>query len=790
MEPSTEGSGGGRSRPRSRPPGLGPRIDPPGREPARKDPAHKDSPRRDPAHRDSPRKDPAHKEPARKDAAPKDPASKDAASKDAAPKDPARRTPAHRDPSRQDAGGADSGPIRMPGGTGSIGTGPIGTGPIRTGSPGTGPIGTGSIRAGSPSTGPLNTGPLGTGPIRAGSPGTGPIRAGSSGTGPIGTGSSSTGSPSTGSIGTGLTRAEARRARTGATGPLPIRSPGTPAAGTALPGSRVSGPRGRAVEARRAGRAIEAPPTTGSLPVLESRRAARAASTELALTGPQRVRAARKRRGLYRPGYWLLGLVALGIALRGFDLGKQSLWIDEGYTAYLAGLTPVKYVINVLHTVRNILPPLYFTLLHYWTAVFGFSEVSLRFPSLVFGVLLIPLLYRFVTRTYGPRVGLLAAGATTFSLFQIRYSQEARMYELLALLSVISLHLLTRVLGQSGRRQVILLAVTNALIVYTHHYGALLIVTEVVYVGILYAARDLDRKQLRRVLIAAGLFGGMVLPWALIFVNQLSKVNQYPWLPPVSLRSVYDVLVYFAGSPLCLLGLVILIGYGAYGYRDLPGRLRQRKGLTPRERQYLLLWLVFLLPILLAFGYSALAAPVFGQKYLIASSVAMLVLAALGAARVPARVPGRFPDVVALGLVLALASPQLYHYYHDISKEQWREATAYVEANAAPGDLVLFNAGYGLQDGFDAYAKRPDLVKLAFPPGSDQFATMPTRQQLSELPQLVAGHSNAWIVYSQSPDTSAQIAIALGKLSTGGACKTFVGVITCRYAMKRNLAAS
>lgn len=485
--------------------------------------------------------------------------------------------------------------------------------------------------------------------------------------------------------------------------------------------------------------------------------------------------------GRLRRGAMVFGMMLVGEALRVYDLGKESLWVDEGYTAYLVRFTPAEYVNDVLHTVRNILPPLYFALLHYWTALVGTSEVTLRLPSAVFGVLTVPMLYLLVARLFDVTTARLGAAVLTVSLFQLRYSQEARMYALLALLSVVSLYLLVRLLEERRAWQVAALAFADTLIVYTHHYGALLIIAEAGYVVLLALARDLDRHALRRWLVSRLVFVVLVLPWTLIFVNQLDKVGAYPWLSAVTWRSLYNVLVRFSGSSwsLAVYGVLILLGVAAR--RGLPRRVLARRGLTRDDRGYLLLWWAFAVPVLLAYGYSALVTPVFGQKYLIGSSVPFLALAVVGA-RV---IPGRVLPTLALVAAVAASGPQLVRFYRDVDKEQWREATAYVESQAAPDDLVLFNAGYNLQNGYEFYARRDDLVTEPFPSGSEEFATLPTPQQLSGLAELVAGHPHAWIVYSQSPDHDATIAKELGNLSTGGECRTFVGpVIACRYDMR------
>lgn len=477
----------------------------------------------------------------------------------------------------------------------------------------------------------------------------------------------------------------------------------------------------------------------------------------------------------------LVAVLAVATAARLYGLGRESLWVDEGYTKYLASLTPAEYLDDVRSTVRNILPPLYFTLLHGWTAVAGTGEVALRLPSVVFGVLAVLALYALVSRAFGRTAGLLAAGALAVAPFQLRYSQEARMYELLTLLALVSLHLLLRVLDRGRVRHgvalTVALTVVDAAIVWTHHYGVLVLVAEAVFVALLLVGRDADRRAVVRWLASRAGVVVLVLPWALLFADQLHKVDLYPWLPPVTWSTVHGAFVGFAGSEPSLWLLVALVAVGAWRFRGLPRRLLGAHGLDAADRGYLLLWCTFVVPLAVAIGWSVLVSPVFGRKYVIASSVAFLALAVVGASSLR----GRVLPVLAAVAVAAASGPQYVSFYTDVTKEQWREATAFVERGASGGDLVLFNAGYTMRNGFGAYGTRDDLDLRAYPAGSEEFAFRPTAQDLDALAGLVRGRRHAWVVYSQSNDPDFMIAETLSGLSTDGECRAFVGIDVCRY---------
>ena len=74
----------------------------------------------------------------------------------------------------------------------------------------------------------------------------------------------------------------------------------------------------------------------------------------------------------------LIVILAIGVFLRWFRLGHESLWFDEGYTAWVVSLSPA----DLIRAVRvDTAPPLYYLLLHGWTVLFGRSEFALRSMS-------------------------------------------------------------------------------------------------------------------------------------------------------------------------------------------------------------------------------------------------------------------------------------------------------------------------------------------------------------------------------------------------------------------------
>lgn len=117
---------------------------------------------------------------------------------------------------------------------------------------------------------------------------------------------------------------------------------------------------------------------------------------------------------------------------------NQSLWLDEATTALVAKMSLsdlfTKFLPGDFH------PPLYYVIINQWTRLFGYSEVSLRFPSILFGVASVFIVYLIGKELLDKKVGLIASLFLATSGLHIYYSQEARMYSLATFLVVLAVN--------------------------------------------------------------------------------------------------------------------------------------------------------------------------------------------------------------------------------------------------------------------------------------------------------------------------------------------------------------
>jgi len=229
-----------------------------------------------------------------------------------------------------------------------------------------------------------------------------------------------------------------------------------------------------------------------------------------------------------------LAVTLLALLLRLYRLTAQSLWFDEGWSVYLAR-QPVSAALPLIAGQGHTHPPGYYLLLHIWSLAAGTGEFAVRFLSVAMGVLLVAVAYQFMRRWFGPLPACLAAGILALSPVHIVYSQETRMYELLALeyLALLSLTY-TALPGQAKpnlRLWLALLALEVATL-YTHYFAGVLLV----YLNAFFALVVCGRFSLKKKWLGIGHWA-LGIHWAMVQI--LALVAFLPWLG-VALRQTSE----------------------------------------------------------------------------------------------------------------------------------------------------------------------------------------------------------------------------------------------------------
>lgn len=240
----------------------------------------------------------------------------------------------------------------------------------------------------------------------------------------------------------------------------------------------------------------------------------------------------------------LLVLTALSVALRTGAL-DAGYWIDEAIAVGIASHDPGE-IPGLLRQDGS--PPLYYLLLHAWMTLVGDGEAATRSLSLLFAAAAVPAAW---WAAGGRRAGAVAAAIVAVCPFLTYYAQEARMYTLVAVLSLVAT-------AAFVRRRPVVLTVALTLLLYTHTWGVFLLAA----FALVWLVRDRGRGGLLVGLAVAVLY----LPWAPTLVFQAVHTGA-PWsaapsvliLVPAALAVAWrprDDLVLAAAAGLALAWLV------------------------------------------------------------------------------------------------------------------------------------------------------------------------------------------------------------------------------------------
>jgi 4-amino-4-deoxy-L-arabinose transferase-like glycosyltransferase len=376
----------------------------------------------------------------------------------------------------------------------------------------------------------------------------------------------------------------------------------------------------------------------------------------------------------------------LAFALRMVGLDAESLWRDE-IDAIRFAYWPLSLLLETF-TRPGHNGPLYYLLLRPWLEIAGRSGFALRFFSLAFSVLSVPLMYRVARRLF-PRwigVSLLAALLVAVSPYLVWYGQEGKMYALVVALALLSMDRFLAAMGEGGwQRWLVYVAATSAAF-YVHLVAALLIPVQVL--GFFTFDRGLRQARWKPAAIS---LAALTLPYVPLLIWQVPLLlnggqTGYRFVPLqemlLSLLGSYSLGVIQPSAPwlLVLFGAVLLASGLAW---KLPGL---------RRGSLILLWIWLFVPVV-AFFLITLVRPMFTARYLIFVVPAYLLLMAV-AVRAAAN-HSRLMAGLFLAAVLAGSGWGIWLQAGNSLKADFRAATRYVAARLEPEDLILFQIPYG-----------------------------------------------------------------------------------------------
>jgi len=448
-----------------------------------------------------------------------------------------------------------------------------------------------------------------------------------------------------------------------------------------------------------------------------------------------------------KPRAILIAVVAVPLALRLFQLGRESLWLDEGVAVRMASLSLRQ---TVAATAADVHPPLFRSLLHVVISLIGRSEGAARLLSALAGTVSVLLLGWIGTRLSGAFVGLGAASLLAVSPLAVHYAQDATSYSLYMCMALASYFFFLRWLDRRGSGDGIGYVLATGALLYTHNTAWFVLAAQWTTFGIAMVRAPAPRPHLARdwVLLQAVTIT-LYLPWVSVLARQMSGVSKDFWVLAPTLRTLGGTLLDYAGTPWMLGALAIATLAGVV----IRTRDEDRNNAWPAPALVLVPWLV--LPVALPFIASYVFAPIFLTRVTLAALPALFMVVMRGVSTLHKPV---WRSACTVLLLLGTAQP-LLSYYREPHKERWREAVSELETRAAPGDLVLVHAGFCKPNVVDYYLRRRDLDVVPFPEGHLTI----DRADVAELQRRIAGRQRVWLFRSHEGEGSALITETLAR---------------------------
>ena len=385
-----------------------------------------------------------------------------------------------------------------------------------------------------------------------------------------------------------------------------------------------------------------------------------------------------KRRSGLALLVFLFAIVAIGIRLNRLTIWPLSL--DESYSAFGAA-NSFDFIWNVLPTYETH-PPFYTALLRVWTLAVGNSLFGLRIFGVLIGLLTLAVVWfgaiemARLSRRSHPGVAFPALTLAAVLPAMVDMTRFVRPYSLLILAYAVGIWAVLRLTtehrdsGDLARRPWFAYLASLPLLIWLHNLGALYVFALVLALIVLIGPGALLRNHWRKFVVGHAIALVAALPALLLLRDQAGTWVQSTWLAfnPASLPFYVGLIfgwhgIFGVAAGLCLASIGLF--YIASTNKSLAGAVL----------------ILALLPIILSILISYTIAPVFLVRTLIASTVAMILVMAVGASA------GRLPRAL-LGIWLVFQIVTNIQIQQHAPDQNWYGSARWLAAHMGPQDVV------------------------------------------------------------------------------------------------------
>jgi hypothetical protein len=470
-----------------------------------------------------------------------------------------------------------------------------------------------------------------------------------------------------------------------------------------------------------------------------------------------------KRRilGLEVNDWWFV-VVALVIyaIISLWTITKSSIWFDEAFGAYMIHYN---FLDIARYTATDVHPPLFYWLLKIWSMIFGNTELGLRSMSVFFGGIAIIFGYLLTNRLFTKTAARISLVFMVLAPMFIRYSQEARMYMLVAAIALAATYVLTYAVKTKKKTPWVIYGILIALGMWAHYYAAIVWIAHLIWYAdnVRRSAKkgEFRKKFFNRQLVSAYILAFILyFPWLPFFIIQ-SMVVQIAgfWIPPVTPGTPLNFLtnvVYYrdlvdttAWLAFCFIAVAIFLGvlsykvYKSFGHDD--------------KQSYRLIMTLAFVPIIILFLISIPIRPTFVDRYLITSvvGISLFIGITLAYGYKYMRIRWRFVSTIFIAslMIIGIANVYFLGNYNKNTNDsnETRQIVQKAIDNGSDGQPIIAASPYYFYEvvfyqtpGHQVYFLAPTSYKF----GSLNMLEHSNTHKISNIDTFAKAHPIVWYV--------------------------------------------
>lgn len=287
---------------------------------------------------------------------------------------------------------------------------------------------------------------------------------------------------------------------------------------------------------------------------------------------------------------------------------QQSYWRDEAFSVLLSSRS-LADIFSL--TIKDVHPPLYYFLLHFWIKLFGDAEYTTRSLSLLFLFLLAVSCFFLLKHLLGNwKLSMLGALGVLLNPFLINYAFETRTYMFFAfLITTATLFYL--------KRKFLTCSLFLVLAILSHNFGIFFLITFIAFW--FYENKGSIFRKISQFSLLFGLPIVFFLWWATFLWNQWTKVAEGFWIGPKTSSIFIEAFrSFFQGIPdypsrAMLYNISVILVFVALSYMVVQ--------VVKKEKIFnnngLFLACIFVIPFLTVYLISAFWVPIYNERFLL-----------------------------------------------------------------------------------------------------------------------------------------------------------------------------